>query len=1052
MTQRERSSERSSAAPPRRTGPAAPSAACPWDDLFRNAPPAQQRELLALAARQGVVYAHQLPTVSRRPLLPALLNGQCDELKPFQPPEDPGLDPTLDPSQREAVLSALHTPDVCLIQGGPGTGKSRVAAEIIARATARGDRVLLMAASAAALERVLEELARRESVCAVRCVGAGEKSEELSHCMRRLTFADRLRSFEEQTLRGAREAFEDCRRHCEIRTREETVWSRFEELSLRQEQIGDAGQRLNEELATVQAAVEAECGATVTDGQGTPFQTKWQRRKNAHADATAKLQARIAELRAETSKAGEQIVLLEQRQTTLAPLAEARRGGRWWSAGWWRARFAGNVVEQLENTHSEVESCQTKRTCLEAELAANVDELARLSQEHESESVQLRDAEIARRQSELGDQLAALEQEQRLLEEKWTAARQELNTDTPLPADRTAGAVREARMAWDALRRRDAEKLSAAKRWAEAVEQAWPTLPERLLACVNVAAATTGGLSSDAQFGDRAQNLVAFDLLVLEEAEHVTESEFLSAARRAERWVLLGEPTPDPDRPQLPRQGAARPGRPSSLRPGFFQRLWQRLHDDPRRLPYAWLRRDGRLVCRLMPVLPEQEGWIEREHVADRPDIELRIVSPPRRPPQLAEVVFPGSWGIPEAKEYIYRELQELPVQGGAASAVRWVEREGQLCLLFQEAADAVVVPLEQGVRERVSAATGTTCALEFDRAEGWDRARAGRWVEDHLKLRLLSRTIVLPTAHRMNPPLAVVIGDLLAGSAEFPDLFGPMLKLSHSALETPAVEFVAVPSLSATEPRRREESEGRWRGGGTATVAPRHRATRGGAGLEMDLTDRRFDAIPSDLRALLPSQGLVNYLEAQALVRHLEALVSDASFQTRAAAWMRQGNNCHHAQPTCEVCSAAPALRRPALAVIALYPAQVELIRRLIERSALLAASPVGFEVGLPSTFRQRECLAALVSLTRSHTHRAVTFGEGPHALTIALTRASEQLLLFGDPGTLARRAQWSGPVDHLDETAAARERAMIARLSHYIHDPATHPSSFRLRESCSV
>ena len=46
--------------------------------------------------------------------------------------------------------------------------------------------------------------------------------------------------------------------------------------------------------------------------------------------------------------------------------------------------------------------------------------------------------------------------------------------------------------------------------------------------------------------------------------------------------------------------------------------------------------------------------------VADRPDIEWCIVAPPSRPSYLAEVVFPVTMTIHEAKEYIFRELGEL--------------------------------------------------------------------------------------------------------------------------------------------------------------------------------------------------------------------------------------------------------------------------------------------------------------------------------------------------------------------------------------------------------
>src|SRR6516162_7681791 len=50
------------------------------------------------------------------------------------------------PAQRqEALARAVATPDICLIQGFPGTGKSRVIAEMILQAAGRGERVLFLA-------------------------------------------------------------------------------------------------------------------------------------------------------------------------------------------------------------------------------------------------------------------------------------------------------------------------------------------------------------------------------------------------------------------------------------------------------------------------------------------------------------------------------------------------------------------------------------------------------------------------------------------------------------------------------------------------------------------------------------------------------------------------------------------------------------------------------------------------------------------------------------------------------------------------------------------
>src|SRR5207302_11398509 len=120
---------------------------------------------------------------SPRSLLPQLLAGKPD-LAPVSAPPIEGID--LDPAQREAVARAVHTPDVCLIQGLPGSGKSRVIAEVVTQAAARGERVLVLAPTPAALDRVLERLGRHEALCPVRCLGAGEAPDALPPCVYRL--------------------------------------------------------------------------------------------------------------------------------------------------------------------------------------------------------------------------------------------------------------------------------------------------------------------------------------------------------------------------------------------------------------------------------------------------------------------------------------------------------------------------------------------------------------------------------------------------------------------------------------------------------------------------------------------------------------------------------------------------------------------------------------------------------------------------------------------------------------------------------------------------
>ena len=301
-----------------------------------------------------------------------------------------------------------------------------------------------------------------------------------------------------------------------------------------------------------------------------------------------------------------------------------------------------------------------------------------------------------------------------------------------------------------------------------------------------------------------------------------------------------------------------------------------------------------------------------------------------------------------------------------------------------------MTVPLGEGVWERVADdITCATCCIEFERRHGWSLARAEAWALQHLGMRDWGRTVRLVTLHRMQPPLAAFVSDVLfrGDCARQPSLPG---------LVGGAVAFVPVPSQA---PALRS---------GQSDHATRVPPIRGGAGLETDLADvPHADRLPGDLRSRLPAHGYVNYLEALAVVQALE----------RSAVH----NNGHPA---------------PTLAVLALYPAQAELIRLLMARSPDLAGR-TAVRVEVPGALAEQDCDTVFVSLTRSHAHRPVAFGEEPTSLGLALTRARRRLVLFGDVGTLMRRSQWTGPLDHLDEAAANRERDIVAHLLEYAHAP---------------
>jgi hypothetical protein len=1013
--------------------------------LFGGASAAEQSALLSLAARQGVVYAHQLPTPTNgtriplaRPLLPQILAGHLDALEPLRAETVEIGDPELDLIQREAVARALQTPDICLIQGLPGTGKSRVVAEILTRAAARGERVLFLAPSAAALDRVLEMIAGRPEIFAVRCLEREETSASLPPCVRDLTFEEQARRLTAQTMEGARRQGTEAEQSLARIGQEERVWTDLDELARRRERLDEQCHELatrrerlpvevNEEATQFQNAVAGSVGAAVAE------------LARARDEAFADLDHRLADLRQQQEGRCKELATLAEQMDLLRLPVEAKREGRWWTKAWWQATVHGYNAgrwEELDNQRQQAQSCFD---ALESESASLSRERDQAAQRFETEREHLLHAEVNRRLGALDAQDKALQEQLADLERVGHHLSARLAPDSTAPVEMTTEAVRKARALWTGRLEQARGRVTLARQWMSYLEQEKTKLAARLQDYINLVAGLTTSLAADPYFGDRATSgtggPITFDLLVLEEADQSTESEFLNVARRAGRWVLVGEPAwedgkdGDSDKTGTPRRSVTTAGVLPLGRATVFHRLWQVLHCDPRRLPYTWFQENGRLACRLRPVAPEQRHGLETEQVADFPDIELRILTVPRGQPELAEIVFPPSMPLDRAKQYIFQELQELAVRPSHHS-LRWVEEPDRLVLRLSAAQlpHDQAVTLEPGVCETLGPVTPSangapaavvgwqTCCLEFDRSAGWHRHRAEEWIRHHLGLRDLGRTVRLDTVRRMDPNLADFVWSLLGHGAERPAT-GPLVAAMSSGRS--AVEFIPVPPLATTR-----DSKGREPARGGRVASSPQLSRKGGAGLELDLNDpRQRERLPPEYRNEAFSRGIVNYPEAQAIVGALTELVGPANILVLDGATVR-----------------------PTIAVLALYAGQADLIRRMIQQVPSLAA--LDLVVDVPTALRQREAEIVLVSLTRSHTHRAVAYGETSQSLVLALTRARSKLLLFGDPGTLARRSQWEGPLEQLDDAAAARERNLITHLVHYLEGHGPYPRAFHLRQ----
>jgi hypothetical protein len=952
----------------------------------------QQTTLLELASAQGYLSAGQIPehastTDRARQFIAESMHGSVRKLLGTCQFEAVSIiDAALDGWQRDAVTRAIGTPDICLIQGGPGTGKSRVVAEIVRQAVRRGQRVLLTAPHAAALDVVLERLADDEMVFSLRCLSRDEQPERLSPSSAARTFdAHRTRLTESATAR-ARQTLDELAA--------QLARGRSELPAL--EQLHGLCEKRKE--------LESQFGqACQAPSESDPFARDLAEAQAQHEIHLHQIEESERTAAAELQSIQKQIVDLE---SAWAANQQAATHRGWLSKLLHISGSRDSVAEQLHR--AEVEELRlTEGKCkLKVEQAAI--ERQQIVQKWEAERQRRLDEQSAQRQSECESRRAELAGELTQIKTDIDRLLADYSANHSLPADADPESVcRIAESRRQAISQLEREEAFA-RRWLDLLTEQGRQLPSRLLRLVNFVAAPVGALTNDDTIAELTRSS-RFDLLIVDETDRLSEAELHAAMRRARRWVFVGELTPDPSAPNSDsdertdreasnrngRRGAnapSRAGRSGSVRGALWQQLWGQLHSE------NFCIDSGRLCVRMLPPGDDQQSHLESEAVADSPDIELLIWSPPNRRPALAEVRFGATTSARQALAFLHRELAEIPIGAGA---LEWEQSDGRLvCGLLKadsrsgtaSSPTSELVELEPGLNARIVATERgwRVASIEFDCAGGWDSERAEVWARQSLHVADLGRTACLPTLHRANSGVATFTGSLGIGK---------IVPSSHNSDLNLAVEFIPVPEL-ADEPQARRRGDV-----GISSQQRRLPPLRGGAGFEIDLSDsRQRDQLSADIRAIMPDRGFVNLSEAEAIVRLVQNLIDDLP--------------------------ASGPDRPESIAVLSVYDAQTELIRHLLGGAALLANPPLPLHVESACRYRQRESDVVIISLTRSHRHRAVSYGDEVGAVPLALTRARRRLVLVGDPGTLVRRTQWDGPLDHLDEATSRREKEWVAAL----------------------
>ncbi|HEX3147127.1 MAG TPA: AAA domain-containing protein [Gemmataceae bacterium] len=910
--------------------PTLPAPARSWEETYPLLAPHQQKQLIDLATRQGYLLADQIPIVTppaADTVRPFLQNALGDRLAPapLSAPYIP-VDQSLDADQQDAVARALYTPDLLLIAGPTGTGKSRVAVEIVKQTIGRGSKVLFLSPEPTALDGLLPALS---DAIVVRRLGPGEVAEKLLPSTAALAPGRREAKIRDDLVRRSTTLLTEAEERVSKAERLQTAWS--ECIAVRERLA--AGQAEHAELVSKRQNVPDDVRREAEANEDSPpyFVQRIRGTATAHARRMSTLDATKAELAAARTQAEERRRSAEVIVQELKPKSDALQSGRWYTPAYWKGKFDGTLTARLGEASASLAAATTALDELavrEQKLAADIQ---RAEEEHAAERARFLDAEVARRDVELDVRIEALARDITTIAKREESLADELRSAA---SDISNSAAMQEELA--AAR----QALEFARGWARQVEGHVDQLVREACRTIQVIAGPVAGIASDANVATQAP----FDLLIIDDAHRLAEADFLAAARLARRWVLVGEPAEAPT------------GRHRTSRPDLFARLLsaQRHH--------IWSNDGNRLVCRLYPVRGTDRKRLECEPVADAPEIELRLFTPPNGDPTLAEVAFPSTIAPAAAREYLFRELGEVTCEPRGRTPVWEESASGPIVRFGPSDESSTFAIIGDVIREELVGLE--TRAIHF--ATDWTLDKANEWVTENVGRRAGGRVVVLDRPHRACPGLACWLNRAFAtGFAIVPP-----------TEDKPHVEFLAVPDTNGRS--RRDHAPGR--------------PTRvGGAGYEIDLADQRQRAaLPPDMTDL-PTAGIINLPEAQALVRYLEPIAG-------------QG-----------------------VAITSPFPAQVAVLRRLLARTPRLAHIPV---VDFADAARH-ECDFMAVSLTRSHVARAVPFGDGPNVLAGLLGRARKKLLFAGDPGTLARRLQWEGPVDHLDAVDAARERAWVAALA---------------------
>lgn len=621
---------------------------------------------------------------------------------------------TRSPAEHDALSRALGCRDLFVIDAADRAARERFVTDLIRSAAGRGERVLTISPDPAAVDRFAHDLAGGSDLKVVRALGLNEPAHRLPPALARLTSGALGPARAEQAKRAARDAVAE----------HETRVNRLVEAGNgvgRVRQWADRDAELAATMAAcaarrdrVEATVRAEVnGHGLAEHRTARDTLAAARREKETALATARQQLTAAD---PAKKSG----LLSRLFGTAKPTAPP--------------------VELTQKVHD-----------LERELKEHAEREATAQAEHDAAAVRVAaeiEKHVAARRAEAEAEFAALAADREKLRAEFAAGCQVfVAAGVVPPAELTPAAAEQLEAALAAEHAERTRKLDEARAHADDLHRAGTDLARRFLAETVAVVTTPGGIDADPVF--RATDATpAFDLVILDHAEELTDADFVHLSRLGGRWVLAGDVAgPDAPKPPVGANGSGVHPRPSRngrhVEPTFVARIARLLDRE------AWGTEAGRLVCRMAHPTADRRRAVTREPVADHPHIEVHVVPDDAGTAQLAAIAFPPDTPAAVAREFLFRQLGEPHLR--PCGDHHWHHAGDQLMACWPaaevEAAEVGWVELHPGVREKVVGAghAAFTAAVVFDPAAGWSPESAAAWLDEHLPPCSPSRVAVLP-------------------------------------------------------------------------------------------------------------------------------------------------------------------------------------------------------------------------------------------------------------------------------------------------------------------